>query len=754
MKQYSYKNAPKTQKAKVQHLYIETDRGTGLLPQDVFEYTNIEILSVRLLKAIPPEIAKLKKLRKLDIAFWGGGILPEYIGSLTNLEEINIRVVDIPLGLPSTLSNLKQLKKLTFYDCKLENFPKVLLEIPQLVKLEMSANKFTDLNLPDQCYWSNLEVLDLRTNGLVEIPKWVYQHKSLKNLFIPNNKLKALPAELANLNQLEKLTVDNNQIENILLNIKQLKSLQLFNWFENPLGWIHPFVFQLDEQILDFKLFWRQSSKQSVKDVLSIKKALLKADLLNDVEVVQAICILLSDEIERKKTLSNEVVLVGYSVRNAKVRNAVIDEITSRLNVFNVDEFKEGSELLVLGTTIKKKSDLKVRLKELGIHLVTKRTTKTSHVILGKNIKKTDALLDNELIILSETELNHFLDEVAPAYLLEEEQSENTANLKSMLLTLSEENVSVALELLKSGGVPKDLMTTLFFVHKFSTDSKIVRKTKNLLTLNASDKLLEALKIRFNFKQNRVSFFDAKAYLEKVCTQTEINTLELLQYAFEHYNNKYPFSNLYTETISNLPEQEQKEAAITFWKNRVADGKLVLQEGDWRIISYLFDLDIVEVLEGRHYPVTNLASYSGGAKMKRLKKLILEYKREEIRLPKDLGTLENLEELDFTHATFRKEGWAELQQLKKVKKLTYRSDLSQIPPEIFDLKPLKTLILDGPNMELNLPIQNLQVLEEIEVLRSSMLGADHFINALKALPHLKKVKLHKALDTLYHKTNS
>lgn len=753
MKQYSYKNAPKTQKSKVQHLYVETDRNTGLLPDDVFEYTNIEILSVRILNAIPPEITQLKKLRKLSIAFWGGGALPVYIEDLKNLEELSIRVVSKALEVPETLANLVHLKKITLYDCQLKEIPSVLLKMPQLLSLEISANEIPSFDLPNHCYWPNLETLDLRTNGCQIIPDWVYQHTQLKELYLPNNKLTILPSKIGQLTKLEQLTVDNNKIETITANFGLLPQLQLFNWFENPMGWLHPWVFELNEKLLDFKLFWRQSSKQSVKDILAIKKALSKANLLENQGVVQAICLLLSDKKKAKKALSNAEVLGCYPVNHLKVRAAVMAEISSRLQPFDKQNFQAGSELLVLGTTIKKKATLKAQLKDLGIAVVTKKGAKTSHVVLGKNIKKTEALLDNALILLTETDLNHYLDEVAPAYLLEDEESttSNVAHLRAMLVTLIDENVLIALELLKSGGVPKDLMTTLFFVHKFSKNAQIVRKSKNLLTLNASEKLLEVLKIRFNFKQNRVGFFDAKRYLEKVCTETEIEPIELLKYAYNYYSQKYPFPSLYTDAIKELPEIEQKEEAALFWNGRVENGQLFLQEGDGKIINHLFDMDIVEVLEGRHYPVHALTSQHGGAKMRRLRKLILEYKREKIRLPQDFGTLENLEELDLTNANFYEQGWEELGKLKALKKLTYQSDSTEIPNEIFSLKQLEKLVLDGKYIPLTFPISALENLKEIDVKNSSMEGAVIFVDALKKLPNLKSVQLHTALDAVYRK---
>jgi hypothetical protein len=64
-------------------------------------------------------------------------------------------------------------------------------------------------------------------------------------------------------------------------------------------------------------------------------------------------------------------------------------------------------------------------------------------------------------------------------------------------------------------------------------------------------------------------------------------------------------------------------------------------------------------------------------------------------------------------------------------KILAQGDMEQIPVGIFDLKQLKILILDGKKIQLDLPIHELQDLEEIEVIHSSLVGAEGFAQAKK-----------------------
>lgn len=52
---------------------------------------------------------------------------------------------------------------------------------------------------------SNLEILDISNNKLVELPESIYMLLKLKGLGIHNNKLVCLPIGLANLKSLEIL---------------------------------------------------------------------------------------------------------------------------------------------------------------------------------------------------------------------------------------------------------------------------------------------------------------------------------------------------------------------------------------------------------------------------------------------------------------------------------------------------------------------------------------------------------------------
>ncbi|BDS12481.1 leucine-rich repeat domain-containing protein [Aureispira anguillae] len=753
MKQYYYDKAPQKQKYKVQNLYIESRmfEQAGQLPAALFEYTNVEILGIRgYLETIPPEIVQLKQLKKLTIAFLGSNGLPEAIGGLEQLEELVIMVTAKPIVIPQSLSKLKHLKAITLKDCKLDAIPVVLSKIPSLVELNLAENRIAATTLANKCFWPNLEKLNLDRNNLTTIPDWVYEHGQLKQLFFSNNKLQNFDQRLCKLEYLQNLRVDANRITALPSEILNLQQLIFFNWFDNPIGWIHPLVFKLNERLLDFKHFWRHKSKQSAKTILSIRKAVAKANLIDNAEIIEAIVALLNNQKEAIKNLTNASILACYAVRHNKLREAIITEITKRLGVFDPTAFVEGCELLILGSTIKKKSDLKKTLKLLNIAVVSKKTTKTSHVLLGKNIKNTAALTDNQLVIVTETELNHFLDAAAPAYLLEEEIG--TEHIQNMLLTLRDEDVLVALELLKSGGVPKELMTTLFFVHKFSSTTKIVRQTKNLLTLNASNKLLEKLKSRIHFRQFELGYFKAWHYIDyinDICAETALNKMEFLRHCAV-YHDTYRYNTMYLMNVVLLPEEEQRTLALDFWKRRINNNEIELQGGESGILTHLFKMDAVNVLIGVDYSTTILGNQDGISQMKRLHRVVLNYyTTKKIQLPKDFGALENLETLELKNILFDANGWESLKQLKSLKNVSYKLNGDKLPPQIFELTQIEILTLEGKKMQLDFPIEQLKNLRELHLLQSELTGAEVLFQKLEKMPNLSVINLHTELEKKY-----
>lgn len=755
MKQYLYQNAPQQKKENVQSMYIESRyfEQEGVLPTKLFEYTNIEILGIRgTLKKIPKEILKLSKLKELNIAFMSGDALPECIGELQFLEKIHIAVGHETVVLPQSLAKLKNLKAITLQECKLTAFPLVLTKIPQLEVLELSANQLSE-SLNNECYWAKLKTLNLNNNNYTKIPDWVYQHRNLENLFFYNNKLNKLDDRIVELAQLGNLQIANNQLKELTKKILELPKLKLFNWFNNPLGWLAPLLFELDENIFDFRSFSMQKHKDQVKTILSIRKALVKASLKNDASIVNTICLLLN-EAKQLKDQNNRAILDCYAVNNQKIRDAVVATIKNRLKPFEEKGFTKNSELLILGKTIKKKTELETRLKELEIKVAKKKTAETTHVLLGKNIKNLSPLEDNNLVLLTENQLNHFLDNNAPTYLVEEtaEKTLNTANIKELLISLLEENITVALALLKGGGVPKELMTSLFVVHKFSADSKIVRQTKKLLELNASPALLELLKKRFLLKKGSQGYFTLLKYIDEICANTELTKIEITNYGHRWSKATYPYSSLHAKAITEQPKEEQEAYANAYWLEKMKGNKIALKSGDQVLLNYLFKMNKVEEIES--YPASFMSSREPIGSLQSLKKLTVAHEPRKLYLSPDFGSLANLNHLVLVNfADFAEQTWEELKKLKSLRTIEYiitKTSLKlSVPPELCALTQVEKLVLEGPYLNLNIPIEQLKNLKNLEVNNSSLENIGTFFEQLEVLPKLKNIKFHAALDDLY-----
>jgi len=136
----------------------------------------------------PPEILKLTALRGLFLKGHSFKELPEEIGSLYELIELNL-ADNLELGkLPSGIGNLRSLKKLDIRYCGLTALP----------------TEFGNLK--------NLEYLQMWGNGFVDLPYCVTELSSLKELYLKNNKLANIPYDIIKMDNLKYIDVQLNYL--------------------------------------------------------------------------------------------------------------------------------------------------------------------------------------------------------------------------------------------------------------------------------------------------------------------------------------------------------------------------------------------------------------------------------------------------------------------------------------------------------------------------------------------------------------
>ena len=140
----------------------------------------------------PPEILKLTALRGLFLRGNALRELPDEIGSLSELIELNLADNNDLGSLPPGIGNLRNLRKLDIRYCGLTGLPQ---EIGNL---------------------KNLEFLQMWGNGFIDLPYNITELTNLKELYLKNNKLANIPYDIIKMDNLKYIDVQLNYLCNVL----------------------------------------------------------------------------------------------------------------------------------------------------------------------------------------------------------------------------------------------------------------------------------------------------------------------------------------------------------------------------------------------------------------------------------------------------------------------------------------------------------------------------------------------------------
>lgn len=196
--------------------------------------------------------AKEKKLKRLDFfeVEDTSNEIPDELYELTDLEELIMSDKFSFSEVSPKITNLKNLKELSFRELELTEFPLKLTQMESLTDLSITSHKLTEL--PKELdNWNTLTYLNLggckrlkKINGLPpelsyiyvngesfgKFPKKIFELEKLNKLVAPNFKLKELPKELFELRALHSLFFENSlltSLPNEILNLTELVTLWL-----------------------------------------------------------------------------------------------------------------------------------------------------------------------------------------------------------------------------------------------------------------------------------------------------------------------------------------------------------------------------------------------------------------------------------------------------------------------------------------------------------------------------------------------
>jgi Leucine-rich repeat (LRR) protein len=489
------------------------------LPNKLQGWENLDSLNLRQnqLNKLPDMLGKLSQLRRLDLSKNRLKSVPDSIGDCTYLRQLYLQR-NILQELPDSIGKLKWLALLDCAGNKLTALPESLKDCTQLQELNGSKNLLSSLSKSLE-QLERMRTLQLDENQLTSITACP---PNLVNLYLNKNKLSHFPKCLLNLSKLKTLHIAKNQIIRLPQQIGKLSALEKLNIGANPIKEEPKSLIFLPnlKSLYGFTFF-------PAKELLQFNRACKKLTL--DASTREKLYQLYREPSLNMTSLPISILFQGLQLNLPQLTFSIKAHIFQKRSL-NIIEYplQQGSTLAIFGKTHFGKKTLKQRIAPLGIETVNDSQQATSHVLLGKQPDYAH-WFEQGVVFLSEKMLNDFLAIHENQYLSKETDPEKIAHLRQLLLHEKREHTKIALQLLKSGGVPMAILTSLFFIYKTHQDQKIRAAVKKLLDINLSGRSLELIAKHGNLSKN-LSREKRKEKLEKLAEVEEFNAEELYQY--------------------------------------------------------------------------------------------------------------------------------------------------------------------------------------------------------------------------------
>ncbi|BDS13302.1 leucine-rich repeat domain-containing protein [Aureispira anguillae] len=441
------------------------------------------------------------KAKTFSINYWEKlKEIPQEIRLLQELEHLNIYRNKSIKKYPKELAELPKLRHISLRFNNLKQLPIVLGKLDKLETLILSNNRFlASTKWETLADMKALQVLDLSyaLQNLSALPNVIGKIRNLKELNIAGNKLKHLPIELKQLSSLEKFYCEVNDFEEfpqIVTQLPNLKELQI------PAKALQ----HLPEEALDLQhipqLKFTAKSNKKTPYIFPFERLLKSIRVHQFSRTLQVFFLNIIRGSVLITELSNQELITLLNCAIPEYINQALTEIDLRIqkNLFGPFRWPTvNDKIIIKGKTKGKVSELKKRLAQNSIQTGVKINALTTHVLIGSMPGEIYSTLEEQnVIIITEQSLVAHLNQLEKPYLLSTVEDINLENIRQLLHSEQTENILLALEMLKGGGFPMELLTELFLIYKFNRVQKIKRIIYQIVGQYAPLDFVTALKSR------------------------------------------------------------------------------------------------------------------------------------------------------------------------------------------------------------------------------------------------------------------
>lgn len=210
---------------------IQGDKYESLKFLEVFKANNCGLLT------LDASFYQMSGLKEIQLQENKLGELPTGISSMKNLEKLSFYKNEIK-SLPDDLFDLN-LKVIDLYYNQLEVIPDAIGQMRQLEVLFLAHNRI--YSLPGSIgELTNLEEFYAHHNRLSVLPEELENLRKLRIARVNDNYLVDFPSQILKLPLLEDIDVSFNQIKMVPNEVSSLKHLKLFTYQENPIDFEAP----------------------------------------------------------------------------------------------------------------------------------------------------------------------------------------------------------------------------------------------------------------------------------------------------------------------------------------------------------------------------------------------------------------------------------------------------------------------------------------------------------------------------------